>query len=84
MATTLQRTGVSSREVFATRRERRRRPEVPAYQAGTAFDAAVGRELDAWSDLAVYTEVPYTGQAVLSMRRLYTIKKADLPMGAPR
>jgi len=41
-------------------------------------------ELDAWSDLAVYAEVRYAGQVVLSTWWVLTIKEADSSGGAPR
>jgi len=41
-------------------------------------------ELDAWSDLAVYAEVPYAGQVVLSTWWVLTIKEADSSGDAPR
>lgn len=84
LAAALQRTGVAEHHAFVTRRELRRRAEVPIGHAGTAFNVAMARELEAWSDLAVYTEVPYTGQAVISMRWVLTIKEPDTPSGAPR
>eukprot|EP00170_Pyropia_yezoensis_P008833 contig_37729_g8866 len=66
------------------RREVRRWPVVPVGHASTAFDAVIAREMQAWYDLAVYTEVPYTGQIVISTRWVLTLKHPDTPMGAPR
>lgn len=51
---------------------------------GLAFDVAKAAELDAWFDLAVYTEAVFSGQKVLSMRWVLTIEEADSPSGAPR
>ena len=76
--------GAVAHQALVTRRELRRRAEVPAGLAGAAFDDAMTAELDAWSDLAVYTEVAYAGQVVLSTRLVLTIKDADSPGGAPR
>lgn len=84
LSSSLHRTGAADHEVFITRREMRRRAEVPIGQAGTAFDPAMARELEAWSDLAVYTEVPYTGQAVISTRWVLKLKQPNTPTGAPR
>lgn len=71
-------------QALITRREMRRRSEVPIGQAGTSFDAAIARELEAWYDLAVYTEVPYTGQVVISTRWVLTLKQPETPTAAPR
>lgn len=80
----LQRTGVAYHSAFLTRRELRRRAEVPIREAGSTFDEAIARELEAWADLAVYEEVPFTGQTVLSTRWVLTIKEPEAPTSAPR
>lgn len=80
----LRRTGAAQHQAFITRREMRRRSEVPIAQAGTAFDPAIAQELEAWAELAVYTEVPYTGQVVISTRWVLTFKQPDTPTGTLR
>lgn len=84
LAAALQRTGAEAHQTFITRREMRRRSEVPIGQAGTSFDTAIARELEAWANLSVYKEVPYTGQVVISTRWVLTLKQPDTPTGAPR
>lgn len=56
--TALQRGRAKQRQALITRREMRRRSEVPIGQAGTAFDEAMYRELEPWYNLAVDNEVP--------------------------
>ena len=80
----LNRDGAAVHQALVNLREFRRRAEVPDGLAGAAFDDAMTAELDAWSDLAVYIEVPYAGQVVLSTRWVLTIKEPDSPGGAPR
>jgi len=84
LAAALRRTGVATHQAFVTRREMRRRAEVPIAEAGAAFDAAIMDELAAWADLAVYTEVPYDDQVVLSTRWVLTVKEPDAPTSPPR
>jgi len=74
LAAALRRSGVHTHQAFVTRREMRRQAEVPTAVAGVAFDGAIMDELAAWSDLAVYTEVPFDGQVVLSTRWVLTVK----------
>lgn len=80
----LHRSGVATHQAFITRREMRWRSEIPISEAGEAFDDAIMSELAAWADLAVYTEVPYAGQTVLSTRWVLTIKEPDSPTSPPR
>jgi len=80
----LHRDGAVVHQALVTRRELHRRAEVPVGLAGAAFDDAMTAELDAWSDLAVYAEVPYAGQVVLSTWWVLTIKEADSSGDAPR
>jgi len=84
LAAALRRSGVHTHQAFVTRRERRRQAEVPTAVAGAAFDGAIMDELAAWSDLAVYTEVPFDGQVVLSTRWVLTVKEPDTPTSPPR
>lgn len=84
LAAALHRTGTEAHQAFITRREMRRRSEVPIGQAGTSFDPAIARELEAWANLSVYKEVPYTGQVVISTRWVLTLKQPDTPTGTPR
>jgi len=84
LAAALRRTGVATHAAFVTRREMRRRSEVPIAEAGAAFDAAIMDELAAWDDLAVHTEVPFDGQVVLSTRWVLTVKEPDAPTSPPR
>lgn len=53
---------------LSTRREKRRRAEVPMGEAGSRFDAAIESKLDAWTQRSVYTEHPDQGQRVLLTR----------------
>lgn len=80
----LSRAGVSDHQALITRREMRRRSEVPLRDAGRAFDVAITDELTAWADLAVYAEVPFAGQTVLPMKWVLTIKVPDDPTAAAR
>lgn len=80
----LRRSGVATHQAFITRREMRRRSEIPISEAGAAFEEAIMSELAAWADLAVYTEVPYDGQTVLSTRWVLTLKEPDSPTSPPR
>ncbi|OSX78708.1 hypothetical protein BU14_0103s0051 [Porphyra umbilicalis] len=84
LAAALRRTGVHTHQAFVTRREMRRRAEVPIAVAGAAFDGAIMDELAAWADLAVHTEVPFDGQVVLSTRWVLTVKEPDTPTSPPR
>jgi len=84
LAAALHRTGVATHAAFVTRRELRRRAEVPIAEAGAAFDDAIMDELAAWADLAVHTEVPFEGQVVLSTRWVLTVKEPDAPTSPPR
>lgn len=67
-----------------TRREQRRRTEVPVAEAGTRFDKAMDSELDAWAERVVYNQVCDRGQRVLSTRWVYTIKSPQLRGDAPK
>lgn len=67
-----------------TRREQRRRTEVPLAEAGCRFDGAIDAELDAWAQRSVYTEARDNGQRVLSTRWVLTIKAPQLPTDPPR
>jgi len=77
LAAALRRTGVATHASFTTRREMRRRSEVPIAGARATFEAAIMDELAAWADLVVQTEVPYDGQVVLSFRWVLTVQKPD-------
>lgn len=79
----LSRADVLSHQAFITRREMRRRSEVPLRGAGRAFDGAITDELTAWADLAVYAEVPFAGQTVLPMKWVLTTKVPDDPTAVP-
>lgn len=67
-----------------TRREQRRRAEVPVSEAGSRFNKAMDSELGAWDERAVYTQVEDIGQRVLSTRWVYTIKSPQLPGDPPK
>lgn len=73
-----------ARSVFFTRRELRARSEVAASSAGSEFDAAKAAELLAWMVHGAYEEMPYSGQRVLSMRWVLTIKSPAFPGLLPR
>jgi len=84
LAAALRHSCVHTHQAFVTRREMRRRAEVPIAVAVSAFDGAVMDELAAWADVAVYTEVPIDGQVVLSTRWVLTVKERDTPTSPPR
>lgn len=65
--------------VLTTRREMRAQNEVSASSAGAEFDAAREAELLAWMTHGANEEVPCTGQRMLSMRWVLTIKPPSLP-----
>lgn len=67
-----------------TRREQRRRTEVPVAEAGRRFDKPMDSELDAWAEQSVYNQVRDVGQRVLSTRWVYTIKSPQLPGDPPK
>lgn len=67
-----------------TRREQRRRTEVPVGEAGTRFDNAMDSEPDALAERVVYTQVCGQRQRVLSTRWVYTIKSPRLPADPPK
>ncbi|OSX73858.1 hypothetical protein BU14_0323s0002 [Porphyra umbilicalis] len=70
--------------ILVTRREQRRRSEVPVAEAGPEFDAAKAAELLSWLEQGAYVEVPSVGQRVLSTRWVLTLKAASLPGLLPR
>ena len=76
--------GSSTHHEFVTRRQMRRRAEVPISVSRAAFDGAIMDELAAWADLAVYIEVPFDGQVVLSTRSVLTAKEPDTPTSPQR
>jgi len=80
----LKRAGVDEHPILVTRREQRSRAEVPVSAAGAAFDDAMADELGSWAGLGVEEEVAYTGQHVISTRRVLTIKEPAIPTEPPR
>jgi len=65
--------------ILVTRREQRRRCEVPVAEAGPEFDAAKASELLSWLEQGAYVEVASVVQRVLSTRWVLTVKSASLP-----